>query len=322
MTHFRQFTRSQLPAYQYACGNKTASGVCMQSASDYSPFGVLLDGRTMQKTGYRYSFQGQEHDDEVKGEGNSVNYKYRMYDPRVGRFYAVDPLTMDYPWNSTYAFSENRLLDAIELEGLEAFFIHGTNSSPNRWNDKSVKTLKSLTNNKTVIKTFSWEGLDGTSNNSNDRYKAAKRLVEYIKSNRVQGEEITLIGHSHGGNVAIQAAKMYFEETGKQVNIITVATPTYESIEEKLMEDPGTKLGKKAINDHIHLWNDIDGVQGGLAGNDTYTSSNNTRQYKIDVSSKYYSWEWLDAHSFDVENPQLIDKAIKDKPIEKLKKVK
>ncbi len=322
MTHFWQSTRSQLPAYQCVYGNKTASGVCMQSTSDYSPFGVLLDGRTMQKTGYRYSFQGQEHDDEVKGEGNSVNYKYRMYDPRVGRFYAVDPLTMDYPWNSTYAFSENRLLDAIELEGLEAFFIHGTNSSPNRWNDKSVKTLKSLTNNKTVIKTFSWEGLDGTSNNSNDRYKAAKRLVEYIKSNRVQGEEITLIGHSHGGNVAIQAAKMYFEETGKQVNIITVATPTYESIEEKLMEDPGTKLGKKAINDHIHLWNDIDGVQGGLAGNDTYTSSNNTRQYKIDVSSKYYSWEWLDAHSFDVENPQLIDKAIKDKPIEKLKKVK
>jgi hypothetical protein len=31
----------------------------------------------------------------------------------------VDPLWKDYPWNSTYAFSENRLLDGVELEGLE-----------------------------------------------------------------------------------------------------------------------------------------------------------------------------------------------------------
>src|SRR5690554_4231224 len=69
--------------------------------------------------GYRYGFQGQEMDDEVKGEGNSINYKYRMHDPRVGRFFAVDPLSSEYPWNSPYAFSENRVLDGIELEGLE-----------------------------------------------------------------------------------------------------------------------------------------------------------------------------------------------------------
>ena len=27
---------------------------------------------------YRYSFQGQEHDDEIKGAGNSINFEYRM----------------------------------------------------------------------------------------------------------------------------------------------------------------------------------------------------------------------------------------------------
>jgi RHS repeat-associated protein len=70
--------------------------------------------------GYRYGFQNQEKDDELKGAGNSLNYTYRMHDPRVGRFFAVDPLASKYPWNSTYAFSENRVLDAIELEGLEA----------------------------------------------------------------------------------------------------------------------------------------------------------------------------------------------------------
>jgi len=68
---------------------------------------------------YLYGFQGQEKDDEVKGAGNSINYKYRMHDPRLGRFFAVDPLHGVYPWNSPYSFSENRVLDGIELEGKE-----------------------------------------------------------------------------------------------------------------------------------------------------------------------------------------------------------
>ncbi len=76
----------------------------------------------------RYLYQGQEMDDEVKGEGNSVNYNYRMHDPRLGRFFAIDPLTPKYPWNSTYAFSENRVIDAIELEGLESFRITHDNN--------------------------------------------------------------------------------------------------------------------------------------------------------------------------------------------------
>jgi len=42
-----------------------------------------------------------------------------MHDPRVGRFFAVDPLTAKYPWNSSYAFSENKLIQFVELEGLE-----------------------------------------------------------------------------------------------------------------------------------------------------------------------------------------------------------
>ncbi len=42
-----------------------------------------------------------------------------MYDPGIGRFFAVDPLAAEYPYNSTYAFSENRVIDGVELEGLE-----------------------------------------------------------------------------------------------------------------------------------------------------------------------------------------------------------
>jgi len=74
---------------------------------------------------YRYGFQGQEKDDEIKeGDGNSLNYKFRMHDPRVGRFFAVDPLFRKYPHNSTYAFSENSTIAYIELEGLEKDFYY------------------------------------------------------------------------------------------------------------------------------------------------------------------------------------------------------
>ncbi|MCT4582198.1 MAG: hypothetical protein N4A35_12370, partial [Flavobacteriales bacterium] len=89
------------------------------SFSDYFPFGMLQRSGQSTDNNYRYGFQGQEEDNEVKGKGNSVNYRFRMHDPRLGRFFAVDPLAPKYPHNSPYAFSENEVVAFVELEGLE-----------------------------------------------------------------------------------------------------------------------------------------------------------------------------------------------------------
>jgi RHS repeat-associated protein len=84
----------------------------------FSPFGVVLEGRSWSVgSGYRYGFQAQEQDAEL-WEG-AVNYKYRVEDPRLGRFFSVDPLNAKYPSNSNYAFSENSVIAFVELEGLE-----------------------------------------------------------------------------------------------------------------------------------------------------------------------------------------------------------
>ncbi|MCV9932948.1 thrombospondin type 3 repeat-containing protein [Flavobacterium sp. LS1R47] len=99
------------------------------SYSDYFPFGMQVPTRHGNTNEYRYSFQGQEKDDEIKGEGNSINFKYRMHDPRIGRFFAVDPLSHEYPWNSSYAFSENRVIDAVELEGGEKLIVITKNAN-------------------------------------------------------------------------------------------------------------------------------------------------------------------------------------------------
>lgn len=84
------------------------------------PFGVELDQRHgAEDERYRYGFQGQEGDDEIKGEGNSSNYKYRMSDPRIGRFFAIDPLSPKYPELTPYQFSSNSPIYMSEIEGLE-----------------------------------------------------------------------------------------------------------------------------------------------------------------------------------------------------------
>ncbi len=93
---------------------------------------MLVPNRHGSADSYRYGFQGQEMDNEIKGEGNSLNYTFRMHDPRIGRFFAPDPLEKSYAFNSPYAFGENRVIDGVELEGLEYATViykysHGSN---------------------------------------------------------------------------------------------------------------------------------------------------------------------------------------------------
>jgi len=108
---------------------------------------MQITERTGSSDDYRYGFQGQEKDDEIKGEGNSLNYTFRMHDPRIGRFFAVDPLFKDYAHNSPYAFSENRVIDGIELEGLEVKLVN-TKKNPN---DMTIWTGANSITDKTAI---------------------------------------------------------------------------------------------------------------------------------------------------------------------------
>jgi RHS repeat-associated protein len=68
---------------------------------------------------YRYGFNGKENDNEVKGEGNQQDYGMRIYDPRLGRFLSVDPITVKYPELTPYQFSSNRPIDGVDIDGLE-----------------------------------------------------------------------------------------------------------------------------------------------------------------------------------------------------------
>jgi len=95
------------------------------TANDFSAFGVLLEDRKFASEIYRYGFNGQEKDDEVKGSGNSYDFNFRIYDSRLGKFLSTDPLSSNYPNQSPYHFAGNTPIQAIDLEGLEMFLVNG-----------------------------------------------------------------------------------------------------------------------------------------------------------------------------------------------------
>ena len=101
-------------------GNLSYYEADVVTATNYYPFGMQMPGRKYDAgSGYRYGFNGKENDNEVKGEGNQQDYGMRIYDPRLGRFLRVDPITADYPELTPYQFASNTPIAAIDIDGLE-----------------------------------------------------------------------------------------------------------------------------------------------------------------------------------------------------------
>ncbi|TCJ16251.1 alpha/beta hydrolase, partial [Flaviaesturariibacter flavus] len=296
-------------------------------------FGMQMPGRLFTAgSGYRYGFNGKENDPETQLQ----DYGFRIYKPQLGRFLSVDPLTTKYPMLTPFQFASNTPIQAIDLDGLEAFFIHGTMSNNKRWrnNDGSLKEgtkqLFRLQHSKWINTAFEWGGFLGYGNNPfndiEDRRRAAKKLVKYIMANRKEGEDITLIAHSHGGNVAIQAAPMLRAALDKadaadvKINIITVATPAVNN--EKSAENP--IHARDAINSHIHIYNTQDKVQKQLANavdGEKYErvyKNDKTQNIELDVS-KEYKGTTTDAHSVDHDKPEVIKRNIDNKTIPKVR---
>ena len=95
----------------------------------YYPFGLTMAGISYKALKPKYyenkrnKFQNQELNSDL---GVDVyEFKYRMDDPQIGRFWQIDPLADKYVHNSPYAFSENKVTTHVELEGLEAEYIFG-----------------------------------------------------------------------------------------------------------------------------------------------------------------------------------------------------
>jgi RHS repeat-associated protein len=85
--------------------------------SDYRTFGMQLQNRHESVTDFRYGFNGEQHDSELKGEGNSYDFGNRMYDPRLGKFLSMDRLASKYASQSPYVFAGNTPVMAVDAGG-------------------------------------------------------------------------------------------------------------------------------------------------------------------------------------------------------------
>jgi RHS repeat-associated protein len=94
-------------------------------AMDYSPFGVILEGRDLKLAGsnvpYDYGFNGMIKDDELKGEGNSYDFGARMLDSRLGRWLSIDSKFKSYPEWTPYKYALDDPLNWIDVDGNEEF---------------------------------------------------------------------------------------------------------------------------------------------------------------------------------------------------------
>ncbi|MBP9189624.1 MAG: C40 family peptidase [Chitinophagales bacterium] len=154
-----------------------------------SPFEMLTPGRNWSAgSEYRFGFQDAEQDDEVKGNGNSIHFTFREYDPRLGKFLSIDPLNKKYPYWSHYAFSGNRLIDARELEGLEPERVTETatdyEGTPYEFGGKKPAFKNGLpeemTEN-TYLDKVGWPSSKTGSRYNNPNYSNKVNLNQYLK---------------------------------------------------------------------------------------------------------------------------------------------
>ncbi len=131
-------TISDLKRYDDTEGHYVAD---VQTATDYFPFGMQMPRRNDSAgSGYRFAFNGKEMDSEVAGHGNQYDYGFRIYNPRIAKFLSVDPLTKSYPWYTPYQFAGNKPIWAIDLDGLEEYYV-----STFQYFDANTAQLKQVT---------------------------------------------------------------------------------------------------------------------------------------------------------------------------------
>ncbi|MDK2772438.1 MAG: hypothetical protein KYX68_09460 [Flavobacterium sp.] len=251
---------------------------------------------------YRYGFQGQEMDNEIKGRGNSINYTFRMHDPRVGRFLSIDPLFKDYPWNSSYAFSENRVIDGIDLEGREFYYTsdgkllgkHGSSDEIKIVRQDFVNQLNKMkVNIEAILKTPPNENTIRIFNNMSD--------TAYINNQQNQTVQLSLWAKKNRNSTNEKAMSLFTKQidspSGKgKMEVFTLGTttegPKYEPGNSAVVDpdkSTGIKGWKRSTTIHTHPWggplnfsNELSGFASG--GDLQWSLSNNIDLYLVPPS--------------------------------------
>jgi RHS repeat-associated protein len=172
------------------------------------PFGMAMSNRKFTQTNknYRYNFNGKEQDKETTGT-TTYDYGFRIYNPALGRFLSVDPLTYSYPYYTPYQFAGNMPIAAIDLDGLEQYVVtyykdqHGTTSKIEVrayfLNDGSIQDQD--------VHKMKYQTKDGEESAVPDGGKIAKGnvLVFEVRNEGAKNESISIVDERNRPNSAL-----------------------------------------------------------------------------------------------------------------------
>lgn len=218
---------------------------------NYYPFGLQMAGISSKAANITLNkentFQGQRFDDDLGV--NYYSFKYRNHDPQIGRFIQIDPLSDKYVYNSTYAFSENKVINGVELEGLEVVLI-------NEKKDPAIYKAGVANTDKSAVHIYAHgtpSNMDVSGNNSwsnkKEDFQGVLNKSDVYQENK-NSKDLTVIIHS------CRAGRSYTDEKGNYIpsyaENMSAAFPNLTIIapdERDAFSSSGKELGPRQIDD-------------------------------------------------------------------------
>ena len=209
-------------------------------------------------------FIGEEYD--AITDLNYLNARY--YNAKTGRFVSQDPMFWSLPNElladpqqlNSYSYARNNPIVGSDPSGLLTVIVPGTGYNSKDWSENGSMSNFISSVSKTFNETHHTEILN---NNAKARQNASDYITNYIKGyDFADGEQLNIVGHSHGGNIA----NLVSQSTSHKIdNLVTLGTPVRSDYM------PNTDM----INRHINVYSNFDVVQMFLGGKGGYSDNSN-----------------------------------------------
>ena len=211
---------------------------------EYVPFGEVFIEERNNTWNTPYLFNAKEFDEET----GMYYYGARYYEPRLSLWMSIDPISNYDPRNSeNYLDGEHNggVLNYLNLNpyiycyqspvklkdpnGKQVIAVHGTWSSNKTWQNQSGinRYTRKTFGNKSFNYSFNWSGGNYTSMRTTAAKNLVKKALE-LRRSLPRSEPLTIVGHSHGGNVGIEAINLMVtmpEFKDVKINLLTINTP-------------------------------------------------------------------------------------------------
>lgn len=257
---------------------------------DYFPFGSVRVDEQYEGFDERLKFTGHEWDDEI-----GLYYaQARYYNSDIGRFIGIDPAAREVPEKflrdpqqmNFYTYVRNHPINAVDPDGLLTVFVHGTDSSPDKFDDNYVQTVTSQMGDTNAI-VFDWSVDTFNDSNSHDtRIEASEKLHKLIADYEFSpGETLNIVAHSHGGNVVMDAINTGLDR--KVDNLVLMGAPVRDEYSLKNRNDVGNAY---------NIYSSLDLIQtgGGIGdGENNKRTRDGFENLSVNRGGSWKDWRYI-----------------------------